>query len=60
MFLNDLAEVEAVDREAYSQRERPGTFQQGGNKELPVVASPLLPDTQKPHCFDKRPDVIEP
>lgn len=45
MFLNDLAEMEAVDREAHGQRERPGASEQGGDKKLPVVASPLFPDT---------------
>ncbi len=51
-LLSNLAEVESVDGEAYNQRKGAGASQQGGNKKLPVVPSPLFPNPQKPHRLE--------
>ena len=54
-LLDNFSEMESIDTKDHGQREEPGTFEQGGNKESPVILSPPFLDTQDPDRPDKPP-----
>ena len=57
MLLEDLTEMETVDRKCYRQREQARAREQRPEKESPIVPSLFTGDAQNENRFDERLDV---